>query len=334
MHFINISDLVGRDWRFLEPLSTDPEISWSMHYGRPSNLLERSVRKIAFGRYRASWSAVREAQSRKDAVIVSHLPRVSAACNLLRTKLCPDKPHIGFAFNFTDLPTGKDRIRLTNWLANIDDFVVFSKYEVDLYPGYFDIPPERITHLPWAMAPPEIGPHNPVETSERYLCSIGGEGRDYALLAKAMRKLPSLKMVVIARPRSIVGVDFPDNVTVFTDMPSPETWRIAVESDGLIIPLRDEQTPCGHITIIGAQLLGVPLAVTHSLGIADYIVHERNGLTIPAGNITAMIECLQRFHDDPLAACQMANKAKEIAAQRNNLQVWVKYFEDFANTRS
>ncbi|NDD35047.1 MAG: hypothetical protein EBZ26_01820 [Flavobacteriia bacterium] len=67
--------------------------------------------------------------------------------------------------------------------------------------------------------PPEVRSHG-------YVCVVGGEGRDYALVADAMRKRPSLRMAIVARPYSIEGIDFPENVSVFTNLPLQMTWRL------------------------------------------------------------------------------------------------------------
>lgn len=330
MHFINISDLVGTDWRFLEPVNTNPALSWSMHYGAPRNALERRLPRPAIGRYRAAWSAAWEARSRSDAVLVSHLPRVSAACNQARRLLCPDTPHIGFAFNFTTLPQGRDRARLTRLLGGMDAYVVFSRYEAELYPDYFGLPEDKVTYLPWTMEAPDVGPDSPVAHLGRYLCSIGGEGRDYALLAEAMRGLPDQQMVIIARPYSIEGISFPDNVHVFTNLPGPVTWRVAQDSEGLVVPLRDSETACGHITIVGSQLLGLPLLVTQSLGVADYITPDKTGLLMPAGDLGALREGLRQLYLDPNKGKSMGEAARRQAEVQHAPQVWLEFFERFA----
>ncbi|WP_227271829.1 glycosyltransferase [Roseobacter weihaiensis] len=332
MHFINISDLAGPTWRFLEPLSTDPQVSWSMHYGRPRNWFEKSVPRPALGRYRAAWMAAHAARGRTDAVLVSHLPRVSAATNRARRWLCPDTPHIAFAFNFTDLPQGRDRARLTRGLRGIDAYVVFSRFEQAQYPAYFDLPPDRVHYLPWTMEPPLPGPDSPVTGSTPYLCSIGGEGRDYALLAQAMAALPRQRMVIVARPYSVAGIAFPDNVEVFTNLPKQQTWRVAADSLGLVVPLQSDQTACGHITIIGGQLLGLPLLVTRSRGVEDYITEGQTGLLMAAGDKAGMIKALRHLAEDRPAAQALGQAARIKARQDNSPAVWLEYFNAVART--
>lgn len=327
MILINASDLMGANWRFIEPICSRPELVWSFHSGLPANGLERLVRRPALARYRAALSAVREAARTPGAVLVSHLPRMTAVMNILRRALCPQVPQIAFAFNFTDLPTGSERAFLRWALRDISEFVVFSTFEQALYADYFELPAERIRRLAWSMDTPIPAP---ASSSDRpvgsYLCAIGGEGRDYALLAEAARQTPEIEMIIIARPHNLSGIDVPPNVTVFTNLPAPQTWRILVNSAGLVIPLVSDRTACGHITIVGAQLLGVPIAVTGSRGVADYVSDETASL-VPAGDLDGMSRAVRHLYEDREATGRRATRAQAFARSNSDLAVWVAYFE-------
>lgn len=329
MILVNASDLMGADWRFIDPICSRPDLAWSFHSGLPANGLERLVRRPALARYRAALSAVREAARTPGAVLVSHLPRMAAAMNILRRIICPQVPQIAFAFNFTDLPVGRERAFLRWALRDISEFVVFSTFEQRLYGDYFGLPPERIRHLAWSMDTPVPAP---VASSERlpgsYLCAIGGEGRDYALLIEALRQTPEVEMVIIARPHNLSGIDVPGNVTVFTNLPAPQTWRIMAGSVGLVIPLISDTTACGHITIVGAQLLGIPMAVTRSEGVSDYVTDDMAHL-ITAGDLDGVIGAIRQLHAQPASAAGMAARAQAFAQTNSSLMHWVRYFEAF-----
>src|SRR6056297_1584393 len=248
MRFINTSDLVDPKRRFIEPHCIDEDITWEFHIGRPKSKLERLVTRPNLARWRAAFTAARSASVQgSPSVLVSHLPRMGAATNLFRRMFCPRVPQIAFAFNFTDLPTGVDLIRMRKSLRDIDEFVVFSNFEKGLYSRHFGIDETRFRYLPWAMERPKPGATHPRPDLNDYLCAIGGEGRDYALLAQAMKEMPETKMIVVARPYSIEGIEFPDNVSVFTNLSADETWRIVSDSAGMVLPLRSAETACGHI---------------------------------------------------------------------------------------
>ncbi len=327
MHYINISDLADRDWRFLEPYNTSPELTWDMHYGRPRNMLERRITRPALGRYRACLSAVRAARQRKSAVLVSHLPNVTLATAAMARVIAPNCPHIAFAFNYTHLPTGRRLDLSRRHFKAVQEFTVFSRYEVRLYAELFDLPPERFTFLPWAMEVPEVAADQPRPFERPYLCAIGGEGRDYRVLADAMRMAPELRLAIVARPASVEGISFPDNVKIFTNLPAPVTWAIAKQSCGMAIALRSDHTPNGHVTMVGAQRLGVPLVVTRSVGVADY-VDGQTALMVQPQEAADMAQALRETADDPVGAQVRAARARANAERECDPRVWLRYFVD------
>ena len=233
---------------------------------------------------------------------------------------------IGFSFNFTELPTGVRRRYLARSLKTINEFVVYSRFEQALYPDYFGLDPARFRFLPWAMDPPKPSQYLQNNISVPYLCAIGGEGRDYKLLAEVMRALPKLHMIIVARPYSITGAKFPDNVQVFTNMPLADTWAIATNSIGLAVPLISDRTACGHITLVGAQQLGIPLVVTQSEGISDYITDNETGRLVPSGDAAALRAALIELIDAPEAAQTRAIAARAKARSENDPASWLEYF--------
>src|SRR6056297_1795931 len=331
MRFINTSDLAEPSWRFIEPFCSDDDISWEFHIGRPRNTLERLVPRPNLARWRAAGTAALSARRQdQPSVLVSHLPRIGAATNIFRRAFCPNVPQIAFAFNFTDLPTGTDLVRMRKSLSGIDEFVVFSNFERGLYSRHFGIEETCFRYLPWAMEAPKPGPTHPRPDLDNYFCAIGGEGRDYALLAQAMRKMPETKMIIVARPYSIKGIEFPDNVVVFTNLSAGETWRIASDSAGMVLPLRSGETVCGHITLVGAQLLGLPLVVTRSVGIEDYVRDRENVLLIQSGSSEEIIAAVQELKKNPQLADSLGQAASSIAGRDNSSDAWVSYFDEKA----
>ena len=146
-----------------------------------------------------------------------------------------------------------------------------------------------------------------------------------------MARLPEIRAVIVARPSSLAGIDLPGNVTAFTNLPAPQTWRIAADSLGMLVPLRTDRTACGHITMIGAQLLGLPVVVTRSAGIVDYAREGENAVLVPAGDEDALAAAVTRLVDDRAAMRELGREAGAIAARENALAVWVDYFRGLAS---
>jgi glycosyltransferase involved in cell wall biosynthesis len=330
MIIVNSSDLMPPDWRFLEPACDDPDIRWTHVSGRPANLLERVVRRPYLARWRAAAQVCAAARAApQESVILTHLPGLTMATGLMRRRLCPAVPQVAFSFNFTTLPGGLRHRLMVDAFAGIAEFVVYSRYERGLYAERFGLDPARLRFLPWAMSPPVAGPELPPGLPEGpYLCAIGGEGRDYRSLAEAMRRLPALRMVVVGRSYSVAGIDFPDNVTVHVDLPAPQTWALAQRSQGMAIPLRSEDTACGHVTLVGAQLLGIPLVLTRSVGVADYVEDGATARLVAAGDAAGLAAALQALVEDPEGSAAMAARARAEAEGRSDPRRWVDYLRE------
>lgn len=322
MIIISATDLMRPDWRFLADASDDPTLVWRTHSGLPRNALERLIRRPSLSRWRAALEAALEARRGSDVLLVSHLPLMAAATNLFRRLLCPRVRHIAFAFNFTDLPTGWRRRFLAWAFRGIDEFVVFSRFERERYAAWFGIPIDKLHFIPWVMDAPIPGPDNPAREFRPYLCSVGGEGRDYPLLIEAMRNLPHVRLVIVARPHSLAGVALPKNVMLLTNRPVAETWAIAAGSEGMVLPLRTDTTACGHITLVGAQLLGLPLAITRSRGVDNYVRDGETALLMEPGDKTDVIRAITTLVDDKAGASSRASAARRQAKDRT-IALWL-----------
>ena len=329
MQVISTTDLMPPDWRFLADLPEAAGIGWTTVSGRPQNALERAIRRPALARWRAGVQGARLARRHPDALLVSHLPMMGAVTNLMRKTLCPQVPQIGFAFNFTTLPQGARLAFLRRHLAGIAEFVVFSRMERALYADLFGLPEAAFRFLPWTMEAPRPGPVNPLPAgivARGYLCAVGGEGRDYALLAQAMRARPDLHMAVVGRPYSLAGIDFPANVTTFTNLALEKTWALAAGSRGMVIPLKTDTTPCGHVTLIGSQLLGLPLVISASQGVADYVEDGETAHLVPVGKVEALVAALDLLAAGELEA--MGARAQARARAANHPRVWLDYLTE------
>ena len=299
---INVPDISPADDAFTQ-LSTRHPLNWVRLSGLPSNVLERHVRGVRVSRYRAAAQAVLAAD--KDCFVISHLPLMTAAvAHLLRVR-GRHVPHLGFAFNFTKLPGGWRHAYLRNALSRVDQLTVFSSYEKTLYAEYFGIDQSRFVPVIWTQDAPPVQAEPGIDLKTPYLCAIGGEGRDFALLIETAKRLePGITMVIIARPHSLAGLSIPDNVTVLTNIPLARTWRIAQDSLGVLVPLLGRDTCCGQITLVSAKLLGVPLATTWAHATREYVQGR-----------TAVLEC------EPGDAKAFAGLANRLVGEAGTLRL-------------
>jgi hypothetical protein len=193
-------------------------------------------------------------------------------------------PHIGFSFNFTDLPVGGDLQRLRPHIMRVNRLVVYSDYEARIYAEHFAMPLDRFRVVRWTQDPPPVARTGPRPFGGPYLCAVGGEGRDYRTLVEAARA-SGLPLAIIARPQSLAGLDLPDNVRSFSNLPLDVTWEMASNSAGVVVPLFDLTTRCGVLTIVSAAQLGLPTVTARTHTLAEYLDGHVAGLNYAPGDV-------------------------------------------------
>jgi len=323
---INVPDLSPANDRFIE-LAHD-RLDWIGLSGMPRNAIERHMPGFRLSRYRAAMQAALAA--RDGRFVVSHLPSMSAvtarALRLLRRRA----PHLAFAFNFTALPTGRRRDFLARSLRGVDRFAVFSRYEAPLYARYFDLDPAKLQPVIWTQAAPQPQAHPGLAPGAPYVCAIGGEGRDFATLLEAVRRIgPALRVVVIARPHSLIGLDVPDHVEVLTNIASPRCWRIACDSMGVLVPLKSRETCCGHVTLVAAKLLGIPIATTYSEATVEYCEGRAGVLQCEPGDPAAYRLLIEQLVQDHAALDAAARRDAPAERAFHDREHWADYLRRF-----
>lgn len=322
---INFSDSSSGDWNFIEKSLERDDFDWRLFRSVPSNFLERRITKPKLSRYRAALQAASSAGKTNRSVLISHLPRATLSLAVFQRLLRVRAPHLAFAFNFTDLPQGAERRAFSFGLTPVSRFTVYSTFEKEKYAGWFDLDPSRIDFIHWAMARPvPAEPQPALRIPGPYIFAGGGEGRDYRTLVEAMRQLPDIRLVIAARPRNLEGLRLPDNVTAHSNLAHGDFWRLLDDSRFMALPLRDAETACGHITLVGAYHLGKPIVATDSRGIHDYAATGAAALC-PPHDAAAMAGEIRRLFDDDVTRSAMAVRAADFANMHCTLERWVPY---------
>ncbi len=304
-------------------------VEWVRLSGLPANAIERRIRRPRLSRYRAAWQVAEAAKP--GAVVISGLPRMTAAVSGALALRGKRPPHLGFAFNFTDLPVGGDRTRLARMFARVTQFTPFSAFERGLYASYFDIDPAKIAPVIWTQEAPPLAPSG-LERARPYVCAIGGEARDFGTLLAALAKRPAgVDAIIIARPHSIGGLPVPEGVEVMSNIPFDVTWRIAADSLGVLVPLRNAETCCGHLTLVCAKLLGIPLVTSFSEGTAEYVEGRAGVLVTPPRDVAALRGAIERLADEQQAMRAAAEAAVLTETAFHHRSKWADYLADFIN---
>lgn len=293
------SNVMDPNWHWLEHRFADKSLKWQFYHTIPQNFIEKKLRRPDLKYPRAAWEAVLAAKKVSQGVLITHGPIISFYTALFSKLIGNRLPQIAYTFNFTALPQGIRRSLMQYAYPYADRFVVYSTMEKHLYSRWFKIPEEKFDVVLWGVDRPEVTqPDVPIVTG-RYICAIGEFQRDYGSLIEAMRTLPEVQLVVVARPHNFKGIDLPANVKLYENLPLGETLNILKFSQFMVLPLKGSEIPCGHTTLVYSMHLGVPFLITKSSGIEDYIQEGVNGISYPYGEPAALVEKIKELWSNP-----------------------------------
>lgn len=243
---------------------------WIGYSGLPINALEETIRRPRISRYRAAFQTALYAKRHAQTAVISHLPAMTAAtASALRT-LHASSPHFAFAFNFTELPIGSRKSYMRNCFASIRKFTVFSRHEALLYSDYFSLSENLFDFTLWTQNVPDWVTPEEIPFDGRYLCAVGGEDRDYELLAR-FSDATGIPVLIIGRPNGIPNLGNSPKVQFLYNQPFGLTWGYVKHSKGMVLPLKTNLSRCGQITLVSAAMLGVPTLAADTAGLKDYL---------------------------------------------------------------
>jgi glycosyltransferase involved in cell wall biosynthesis len=310
-------------WRWLADDLGPPLARWTVALTRPRNPWERVIKRPALARYRACRELARAAVTGKFDLIFTHLPLMTCWTEIFSRgrRRCP---HVAFAFNFTDLPGGRRLALMRRAFRTVDRFIVFSSFERKHYSEYFGIPEDRIDVIPWrirdprasSMASNDDAPPSPgsnAADSLNAICAVGSQGRDYATLLEAMRLVPHIPLVLVAGAKNLEGLIPPANVEVRQNIPLAEAESVMRRSRFVVVPLRDERTACGHVTIIYSMFQERAVVATNSAALAEYVVPGRTGVSVPPRDAPALARAIEELWGRPDEAARLGAAGRKFA---------------------
>jgi glycosyltransferase involved in cell wall biosynthesis len=329
MHIINLSEL-DPNWHWLRDEFTHLPNTWAHYTSLGVQLPKWLPKHQSAARFIQAFRAVSESK-KTPSLLVSHGPRPAYYGGKLAQLLNPALPHLVYSFNYTNLPTGFQHKAMAKAYQQADRFVVYSTLEKKLYADYFGIAPERIDMLHWSVHAPSVSAHEaPVVTGD-YICALGSQGRDYHTLFDAMRLLKHIQLVVVATAESVQHLSTPDNVKLYTHIPLAQAHNILTHSRMMVVPLRDSQVPCGHVTIVSGMFFKKAMVVTNSEGVHDYIQENHTGLFYQPKEARDLAEKIEQIWNDSSKANALAENAYQFANDKCTEKTVVNYFANYLN---
>lgn len=327
MKIINLSDFPTQ-WNWLASEYTGTDLVWEHISTQAVHLPRWLPKQQSLQRFGAAWQAVCLANA-SQGLLVSHGPRpafYSSAFASLRNR---QLPHLVYSFNFTELPRGSQHKLMAKAYQQPQRFVTYSTAEKQLYAQHFNIPIERIDMIHWSVHRPSPDSESVPIIEGNYICALGSQGRDFATLFAAMRLLPGVQLAVVTHPQYLAGLSLPDNVRILTDIPLKQAHNILQHSRLMVVPLRDNEVPCGHVTIVSGMFFGKPMVVTDSRGVHDYIENGKTGLFCEAGDAADMAAKIELLLSDEHLASSLANHSLRFAEAHCTEKTALNYFDRF-----
>src|SRR5205085_11699468 len=142
--------------------------------------------------------------------------------------------------------------------------------------------------------------HGHLEPSHRedearpFVLAMGSAHRDFRTLFEAVGPL-RLRTVVVTSPRCLEGLSVPDGVEVRTGLSHAECLVLAQQARLNVVPIDNDETASGQVTVVEAMWLGRPVVATRCLGTEDYIDSGTDGYLVArqdAGQLRQTIERL------------------------------------------
>src|SRR3954469_24031823 len=218
------------------------------------------------------WHTLRSARQalrrRRGGGVITVFPQLAVTAGL-RGRLSPDDPPIvAWCFNMGRLYHG---VRLTAArfaLARVRRFIVHARAEVAAYSRWLDLPAERFEFVHLQRNVPTI----PLEEDRRqpFVLAMGSARRDYHTSLAAVGRL-RIPTVVVAAPHALAGLTVPANVTVRCGLTYDECRALAQRARVSVIPIANDQTASGQVTLVDAMSLGRPVVATRCIGTEDYV---------------------------------------------------------------
>ena len=190
-----------------------------------------------------------------------------------------------------------------------------------------NVPPERFRFVPWHTNVLEPRFANAVEP---YFFAAGRTGRDWTTLAEAVRGLGA-PVTVVCSAGDTAKVDFPDNVTVLTDIPYARYRTLLEGAKAVIVPLEQHTYSSGQVVILEAMALGKAVVAARVLGTEDYIEDGIDGILVEPGNAASLRSAVTRLATSQELADQLGRTALAKVLETHTLAQYALRLVEVAN---
>jgi hypothetical protein len=272
----------------------------------------RAQRAAGIGEWSRAWSQSSAAWRQSRGGIISVFPPMAVAAGIQQRLAVRRKPVVAWCFNVGALHGGTKGALARAALSLVDRFVVHSRAEVSRYARWLDIPPERFRFVHLQRAP--IAVEECEEECHPFVLAMGSARRDYATLFESVRR-SGHRTIVVAASHAIEGLDIPRNVELRSSLSMRECHRLAQRARVNVVPVLNEETASGQVTVLDAMRMGRAVVATRCIGTEDYVEDGVTGLLVKARSSEELGGAIDRMWDDRELRIKMGERAERFAAE-------------------
>ena len=265
-----------------------------------------------WGDWASTWKQATAAWRESRGGVITVFPPLALAVGLRQRIGFEHKPIVAWCFNLGALHHGFRHSVARAALLHIDRIVVHSRAETVRYAEWLDLPRERFRFVPLQRA--QIPIEEREDEEQPFVLAMGSARRDYATLFEAVRRSKHPTLVVAAR-HALEGLEIPDNVEVRSSLTSSECQRLAQRARVNVVPVRNEETASGQVTLVEAMRMGRAVVATRCMGSEDYIQPERTGLLVEPRSVEDLQGAIERLWDDAALRQRLGRNAAHFTAE-------------------
>lgn len=147
--------------------------------------------------------------------------------------------------------------------------------------------------------------------------TAGMSERDFDIVIRAFRNTQIPVTIVCPDGYPITETNITRNIRIlrFSQVPHAQYYALAGQAFCILISVTSEKSPCGLILIAYAMANSIPVIVTNSYGVKEFIVDGVNGILFKLGKEDEILKGYQRLKDDDAFRIEVIRNAKNTAME-------------------
>ena len=166
---------------------------------------------------------------------------------------------------------------------------------------HYGLPIERFSYIPWPLAVENAAAQLPPAPRTPLVLSAGRAYCDWETLFAAARGAgwPLVVVCKNADRRKVDALNSDGQATVLSELPREEFWELMDRATVGVVAMVERGTSQGHIRIQEAHTRGVPLVITATDSLEDYVEDGETAVLVPPGDASGLRTAVDRLLASP-----------------------------------